>query len=290
MTDTQYFLGGDLPIRRIGLGTMRFSDHPGDRRGATAPVWAPPTDRTALLRLIRDAVDRGVNFFDTADAYGLGAGEELVAEALTAAPDDVVVATKVGILRPAPDAWVPLGHPDYLRQQVELSLRRLGRDTIDLLYLHRVDEAYPLADQVGALARAVEEGKVRHLGLSEVSVAQLDEALRVAPVAAVQNLYNLVARDHDKVVDRAAELGIAFVPFFPLSFDTTDAPGLDQVAEAVGATARQVALAWLLHRSPNVVPIPGTASPAHLAENLAALDLALPTHEFARLSAGTSST
>lgn len=284
MTDKNYLLGGDLPVRRIGLGTMRFSDHPGARRGATAPVWAAPTDREALLRLIRDAVDKGVNFFDTADAYALGAGEELVAEALTGAPDDVVVATKVGVLRPSPEAWVPLGHPDYLRQQVELSLRRLGRETIDLLYLHRIDENYPIADQVGALAEAVAEGKVRHLGLSEATVSQLEAALEVAPVAAVQNLYNLAARDHDQVVDRTAELGIAFVPFFPLSFDTTEVAGLEQVANALGATAGQVALAWLLHRSPHVVPIPGTTSTAHLDENLAALDLVLSADDLAVLS------
>nr|WP_216853097.1 aldo/keto reductase [Phytoactinopolyspora halotolerans] len=214
MIDTNFLIGGDLPVHRIGFGTMRFADHPDARRGATAPVWAPPTDRDALIRVMHAALDLGVNLFDTADAYGLGSGEEFVAEALAGA-SDVVVATKVGILRPGPESWVPLGHPDYLRQQIELSLRRLGREAIDLLYLHRIDEGYPIADQVGALSAAVEQGKVRQIGLSEVSTDQLDSALEVAPIAAVQNLYNIAARDHEPVLDRTADLGIAFVPFFP---------------------------------------------------------------------------
>lgn len=279
-------LGGDLPVRRLGLGTMRLADDPSVRRGPTAPVWEPPTDRRELLGLIRTAVDLGVNLVDTADAYALGAGEELVAEALSVVETDVVVATKVGLLRPRPDAWVPLGHPDFLRQQIELSLRRLGRDAIDLLYLHRIDENYPLADQVGVLAEAVTAGKVRHLGLSEVSVAQLDAAHEVAPVAAVQNLYNYAAREHDAVADRTRELGALFVPFFPISFDAAAHPRLETVARSRAATPQQVALAWLLHRSPHVVPIPGTSSERHLRENLAALALELSGDELADLDAG----
>ncbi|WP_166844486.1 aldo/keto reductase [Isoptericola sp. BMS4] len=282
--DTNLLVGGDLPVRRLGLGTMRYADHLTARHGAAAPVWEAPTDRDALLGVIRTAVERGVDLVDTADAYALGAGEELVAEALAPVDAPVVVATKVGVLRPSPDAWVPLGHPDYLRQQIELSLRRLRRETIDLLYLHRVDELYPIAEQVGALSDAVRQGKVRHLGLSEVSTAQLDAARETAPIAAVQNLYNLAAREHDPVVERTRELGIAFVPFFPINFDPASVPALADVARAHGATPQQVALAWLLHRGPHVVPIPGTTSVAHLAENLAAQDVALSEAEQRRLA------
>lgn len=285
LTDrTTYPLGGDLAVRRLGLGTMRHADSPTVRRGATAPVWEPPTDRAELLEVIRTAVASGVDLVDTADAYALGAGEELVAEALSTVDRPVVVATKVGVLRPRPDAWVPLGHPDYLRQQVELSLRRLRRETIDLLYLHRVDQNFPIADQVGALAEAVAEGKVRHLGLSDVSVAQLDAARAVAPIAAVQNHYSYATRGHDAVVDRTHELGIAFVPFFPVSFDPAAHPELGAVAHARGVTPQQVALAWLLQRSPNVIPIPGTTSVRHLAQNMAAADLVLTDGELAQLA------
>lgn len=278
-----HLIGGELPVRRIGLGTMRFSDDPGRRHGATAPVWRPPTDRDALVELIRTAVARGVDLFDTADAYGLGEGERLLAEALSGVSEEVAVATKVGVVRPAPDQWVPLGHPDYLRQQIELSRRRLNRDTLDLVYLHRIDQAYPLADQVGALAEAVEAGKVRHIGLSEATADQVAQAAETAPVAAVQNLYNLAERGHEAVVDRAREVGAAFVPFFPISFETGAFPGLNEVAEERATGPRQVALAWLLHRGPNVVPIPGTTSAAHLDENLGALDLDLSEAELTRI-------
>ncbi|GAB3648010.1 aldo/keto reductase [Glycomyces tarimensis] len=262
---------------------MRFTDTPGVRHSGTAPVWEPPTDRQTLVRLIRTAVDLGVNLFDTADAYGLGEGERLLAEALSEAPDDVAVATKVGVVRPGPGGWVPLGHPDYLRQQIELSRRRLQRETLELVYLHRIDDAFPIADQVGALAESVAAGKIRHIGLSEANVEQLAEAVEVAPIAAVQNLYNLAERGHQDVLDKTEELGIAFVPFFPLSFDTGAFPGLAEVAKDHDATVQQIALAWLLHRGPNVVPIPGTTSVAHLKKNLDALNLALTEAELAQI-------
>lgn len=284
MTVTNHLIGGALPVNRVGLGTMRFADNAGARKGPTAPIWTPPVDRASLVDLIRSAVHRGVNLLDTADAYALGAGEELVAEALSGVSEEVVVSTKVGVLRPDPASWVPLGHPDYLRQQIELSLRRLGRETIDLLYLHRVDPAFPIEDQVGALAGAVEAGKVRHIGLSEVTVEQLDAAAEVTEIAAVQNLYNLAARDHEAVLDRAGELGAAFVPFFPLSFEAEAVPGLEKTAAALEVTTGQIALAWLLHRAPHVVPIPGTTSLGHLEENLAALDIELSERDMAALS------
>ncbi|RVX45499.1 aryl-alcohol dehydrogenase-like predicted oxidoreductase [Nonomuraea polychroma] len=278
-------LGGDLPVRRIGYGTMRLADGPDSPRGGEALIWRPPADRAAALAVLRRAVDLGVNLIDTADAYALGGGEELVAEALHPYRDGVAVATKVGVLRPSPTEWVPLGHPAYLRQQAELSLRRLRVERIDLLQLHRIDTDVPLADQIGALKELRDQGKVRHIGLSEASVEQLREAAQIVPIVSVQNMYNLVTRHHDPVVDYAATNGIAFIPFFPVAMGAHASPDgpVAAVARELGATPAQAALAWLLHRSPTVVPIPGTTSPAHLEENVAALDLTLTGAQFARL-------
>jgi aryl-alcohol dehydrogenase-like predicted oxidoreductase len=283
-----FVLGGDLPVRRIGFGTMRLADSPvPGRPPGEAPIWSPPADRDTALRVIRAAVEAGADLIDTADAYALGAGEELVAEALHPYRDSLVVATKVGVTRPAPGEWVPLGDPSYLRQQAELSLRRLRVDRVDLLYLHRVDPRFPLADQVGALARLRDEGKVRHIGLSEVGVEEIRAARRITPIAAVQNLYNLADRRHEDVVEYTAAHGIAFVPFFPIAMGEHAAPGgpVASVAAEVGATPAQTALAWLLRRSPTMVPIPGTASAGHARENLAALDVRLSDEQFTRLSA-----
>ncbi|MEU2241718.1 aldo/keto reductase [Streptomyces sp. NPDC018338] len=282
---TIFQLGGDLPVRRIGYGTMRLADGPDDPTGPEARIWSPPADREAALALLRTAAEAGVTLFDTADAYALGAGEELLGEALRPYGDAVAVATKVGVVRPSPTEWVPLGHPAYLRQQAELSLRRLGTERIDLLYLHRLDENYPVAEQVGAVRRLQEEGKVRHIGLSEVTVAQLEEAESVAPIAAVQNLYNLATRDHEAVVEHTAGRGIAFVPFFPIAMGGHAGPDgpVARVAREIGATPSQTALAWLLHRAPHILPIPGTSSAAHLLENLGALDVTLTEEQFARL-------
>ncbi|WTW96451.1 aldo/keto reductase [Streptomycetaceae bacterium NBC_01309] len=283
-----FALGGDLTIRRIGFGAMRLADGPERPPDpAAAPIWRPPADRAAAVAVLRKAVDLGADLVDTADAYALGANEELVAEALHPYRGSVAVATKVGVVRPAPDEWVPLGHPAYLRQQAELALRRLRVERLDLLYLHRLDPAYPVADQVGALRRLQEEGKVRHIGLSEVTVDQLREAAETAPIAAVQNLYNLAARGHDDVVEYAAEHGIAFVPFFPIAMGAHAGPDgpVAEVAREIGATPAQTALAWLLRRTDTVVPIPGTSSETHLRENLAALEVALSDEQFARLSA-----
>ncbi|MHB9847699.1 aldo/keto reductase [Streptomyces krungchingensis] len=283
---TTFNLGGDLPVSRIGYGTMRLADGPDAPGGASAPIWNPPADRAAAIALLRGAVELGVNLVDTADAYALGAGEELVAEALHPYGDAVAVSTKVGVTRPSPTEWVPLGHPVYLRQQAELSLRRLRTDRIDLLHLHRLDPAYPIADQVGALAQLQQEGKVRHIGLSEVTVEQLEEARRTAPIAAVQNLYNLAARDHEDVVDHTAARGIAFLPFFPVAMGGYTGPGspVAAVAAELGITPAQAALAWLLHRSPNLVPIPGTGSATHLAENMKALGVVLSADQLERLA------
>ncbi|MET8970722.1 aldo/keto reductase [Streptomyces hydrogenans] len=280
-------IGGDLTVRRVGYGTMRLADGPGDPAGPEARIWTAPADRAAALRLLRTAAEAGVTLFDTADAYALGAGEELLAEVLAPYGDRVAVATKVGVVRPSPTEWVPLGHPAYLRQQTELSLRRLRTDRIDLLYLHRLDENHPVAEQVGALRRLQEEGKVRHIGLSEVTVAQLEEAEAEAPIAAVQNLYNLANRAHEPVLEHTARRGIAFVPFFPVAMGGHAGPDgpVAEVAREAGATPSQTALAWLLHRAPHVLPIPGTSSERHLRENLGALDVRLTDAQFARLDA-----
>ena len=276
LTET-FPLGGDLAIRRIGFGAMRLTDATGDGTQAGARIWQAPADPAAAIAVLRRAVELGVQFIDTADSYALGENEELIARALHPYGEDLVIGTKVGNLRPSPEEWVPLGHPAYLRQQVELSLRRLRLDRIDLVSLHRLDPAYPISDQVGALAELRAEGKIRYIGLSEVSVAEIDEALAVAPIAAVQNLYNVGARDHDPVVDYTAARGIAFVPFFPLAVGAhTRASGmLDEVARRHGVLPGQVAIAWLLRRSANVVPIPGTTSVRHLEENLADSSVAL---------------
>ncbi|GAB0104878.1 aldo/keto reductase [Nocardia sp. JMUB6875] len=284
----EFQLGGDLPVNRIGYGTMRLAaaPEPGFEPGM-GHIWRAPTDRAAAVAVLRRAVELGANLIDTADSYGLGENEELVAEALHPYREDVVIATKIGVLRPSPTEWVPLGHPDYLRQQAELGLRRLKLDRIDLLQLHRIDPNYPLADQIGALARLVEEGKARHIGLSEATVEQLREAAAIAPIASVQNLYNLGDRHHEDVVDYAAAHGIAFIPFFPVAGGAHAGPDspLAEVAAEVGATPAQVSLAWLLHRSPTLLPIPGTTSLAHLEENLAAGAVSLTPDQFERLSA-----
>lgn len=279
-------LGGDMPVGRIGYGTMRLTDHPGIPP-SEAVIWEPPRDRAGAVAVLRRAVELGAGLVDTADSYALGAVEEIVAEALYPYADGVVVATKAGLARPGPGKWVPLGRPEYLRQQAELSLRRLRTDCIDLFQLHRVDPGVPLADQVGVLRELQDEGKVRHIGLSEVDVAQVREARGIAAIASVQNLYNLAMRRHEAVVDYTAAEGIAFVPYFPMAVGALAAPGVPvaEVAAELGATTAQTALAWLLRRAPNVLPIPGTTSLGHLAENMAARDLTLSDDQFARLSA-----
>ncbi|MFB7716467.1 aldo/keto reductase [Nocardia sp. NPDC056100] len=281
-------LGGSLPVNRIGYGTMRLAaaPEPGYDAGM-GHIWRAPADREAAIAVLRRAVELGVNLIDTADSYALGENEELVAEALHPYRDDVVIATKVGVVRPSPTEWVPLGHPAYLRQQAELGLRRLKLDHIDLLQLHRVDPHVPLEDQIGALRQLVDEGKVRHIGLSEVGVDELRAAQEITPITSVQNMYNLGARQHEDVVDYTAAQGIAFIPFFPVAMGAhaaADGP-LAAVAAELGATTAQTSLAWLLRRADNILPIPGTTSIAHLEENIAATAVRLSDAQFERLSA-----
>lgn len=249
-------------------------------------VWGPPADREEAVRVLRRAVELGVNFIDTADSYGPYISEEIIHEALHPYTD-IVIATKAGLLRTGPDVWIPLGYPSYLRQECEMSLRRLGVETIDLFQLHRVDRNFPLADQVGELVALQKEGKIRHIGLSEVDVDQLKAAQQITPIVSVQNMYNLTARAAESLLDFATNEGIGFIPWFPLAAGPLAAPGgpLHKIAEEHGATPSQLALAWLLKRSPVMLPIPGTSSVAHLEENVAAAEIELSDEEFEALSA-----
>jgi len=274
-------IGGDLPVHRLGFGAMRITG-PG--------VWGPPTDRDEALRVLRRCVELGVTLIDTADSYGPGVSEALVAEALRPYAAGLVVATKGGFERPGPNRWVANGRPDYLRAQCEGSLRRLRVERIDLWQLHRVDPKVPAAEQFGLLADLVAEGKVRHVGLSEVTVAQVDAARRVVPVATVQNRYNLAERGAEPVLEHCARHGIGFIPWYPLLTGRLAEPGgaLADAAARHGATPAQVALAWLLARSPVVLPIPGTSRVAHLEENVAAAALALDAAEVGRIRAAAA--
>jgi len=263
-------------VVRLGYGTMQL---PGDG------VWGPPKDHDEAIRVLRRAVEIGVTFFDTADSYGPYVAEDLLREALHPYADDVVIATKAGLTRQGPGLWTALGQAAYLRQEVEMSLRRLEVDRIDLFQLHRIDSAYSVADQVGELKELQDEGKIRHIGLSEVSVSDLEEAQKTAEIVSVQNLYNLAQRDAEPLLDHCTEQDIAFIPWFPLAtgeLSQEDGP-LAKAAEEHSATPSQLALAWLLKRSPVVLPIPGTSSVDHLDSNTAAAGIELSDLEFKAL-------
>ncbi|MDQ6641751.1 MAG: aldo/keto reductase [Actinomycetota bacterium] len=270
-------LGGDLPVVRLGYGTMQL---PGDG------VWGPPRDHDEALGVLRRAVELGITFFDTADSYGPYVAEDLLREALHPYADDVVIATKAGLTRQGPGVWTTLGQPAYLRQEVEMSLRRLGVERIDLFQLHRIDAAFPVADQVGELKQLQDEGKIRHIGLSEIDVAQLQEAQKSAEIVSVQNLFNLANRDAEPLLDHCTDQGIGFIPWFPLAtgeLSEEDGP-LAESAKQHDATPSQLALAWLLKRSPVMLPIPGTSSVEHLESNTAAAGVQLSDDEFAALT------
>lgn len=273
-----FSLGGDLPINRLGYGAMQLTG-PG--------VWGEPKDPAEAIRVLRRAIELGVNFIDTADSYGPFVSERLIHKALHPYSDDLVIATKAGLTRPGPADWRPLGRPEYLRQQLELSLRHLGLDRIDLYQLHRIDPKVPLADQLGELVTLQQEGKIRHIGVSEVTVEQLRQARELAPIVSVQNLYNLANRQAEDVLDYAQTADIAFIPWFPIATGELARPGgpLDTFARRHDATPAQLALAWLLRRSPVMLPIPGTSSVAHLEENTAAATITLTDDEFMALSA-----
>ncbi|MFQ6395947.1 aldo/keto reductase [Nocardia sp. KC 131] len=273
-----FAIGGDLPVNRLGYGAMQITG-PG--------VWGDPKDPAEAVRVLRRAVEQGVNFIDTADSYGPFVSESLIRLALHPYPDDLVIATKGGLTRSGPGDWRPVGRPEYLRQQVHLSLRHLGLERIDLYQLHRIDPAVPLADQLGALVELQQEGKIRHIGVSEVTVEQLKQAREIADIASVQNLYNLANRNAEDVLDYATAENIAFIPWFPIATGELARPGgpLDTFAKEHGASPSQLALAWLLRRSPVILPIPGTSSVAHVEENTAAATITLTDDEFAALTA-----
>lgn len=283
MTDTTttspggtFTLGGDLTVSRLGFGSMQLT---GDG------VWGYPKDVDGAKAVLKRAVELGVDFIDTADSYGPYVAEELIQEALHPYKDGLVIATKAGLTRTGPNVWPPVGRPEYLRQECEMSLRRLKLDTIDLFQLHRIDEKVPLEDQVGEFKKLQDEGKIRHIGLSEVSVDQLKQAQQIAEIVSVQNLYNLANRDSEELLDYSTENGIGFIPWFPLATGGLAKPGgkLDELAKKHDASPSQLALAWLLKRSPVMLPIPGTKSVDHLEDNMKAADLELSDDEVAEL-------
>ena len=268
-------LGGDLTVNRLGFGAMRITG-----KG----VWGEPADRDEALRVLRRLPELGVDFIDTADSYGPYVSEELIREALHPY-QGIVVATKGGFTRHGPDVWEELGRAEYLRQCVLMSLRRLRVERIDLWQLHRIDERTDRAEQFGVIAEMQREGLIRHVGLSEVSVADIEEARTYFDVVSVQNLYNLVSRKHEDVLDFCTRQGIAFIPWYPLGAGRLTRAGtvLDRAAKELGATAAQVALAWVLQRSPMMLPIPGTSRVQHLEENVAAASLVLGDERFKAL-------
>jgi aryl-alcohol dehydrogenase-like predicted oxidoreductase len=267
-------------VHRLGFGAMRIV---GDG------VWGEPADRHAALAVVRRAVELGVDFIDTADSYGPNISEEIIAEALHPYGEGLKIATKVGFTRTGPNRWIPVGRPEYLRQQTELSLRKLKVDTLDLLQLHRIDPKVDADEQFGVLRELQDEGKVRALGLSPVGVAELEAAGRHFTVSTVQNRYNLTDRSSEDVLEYAEANGIGFIPWAPISAGELAQPGgpLDEAAKRLGATTSQVALAWLLRRSPVMMPIPGTGSVKHLEENVAAAGVRMDDATYAELEAAS---
>jgi pyridoxine 4-dehydrogenase len=273
----RFSLAGDLPVHRLGFGAMQLTGH---------GIWGPPADRDECIRVLRRAVALGVDLIDTADAYGPFVSEDLIFEALHPYPEGLVIATKGGLTRGGPGDWQTVARPAYLRQCVEMSLRRLGLERIDLYQLHRVDPDTPLEDSLGELRAMQDEGKIRHLGLSEVGVETIAEARELIDVVSVQNRYNLTDRSHQDVLDYCEREGIGFIPWFPLATGALARGGgpLTEAAARHNASPSQLALAWLLRRSPVMLPIPGTSSVGHLEDNCAAATLSLTDDEFAELS------
>lgn len=273
-----FSLGGSLTVHRLGFGAMRITG-PG--------IWGPPRDREECIRVLRRAIELGVDFIDTADSYGPYVSEELIREALHPYPEHLVIATKAGFVRTGPDLWHVLCEPHYLRQECEMSLRRLGVERIDLFQLHRVDRRWPLEEQMGVLRDLQREGKIRLIGLSEVSVDDIERARREAQIVSVQNRYNVLDRAAEDVLEHCQRHQLGFIPWYPIAVGDLPASesALDVVARAIDATPVQVALAWLLQRSSVMLPIPGTASVRHLEENVAAATVGLSTEQMRQLDA-----
>jgi len=273
-----FVFGGDLTVNRLGFGAMRITGE---------GIWGEPKDHDEAIRVLRRSVDLGINLIDTADAYGPEVSERLIAEALHPYPKDLVIATKGGLTRQGPNKWLPVGRPEYLTQCVEMSLRRLKVERIDLWQLHRIDPKVPVEESLGAIKELQKQGKIRHVGLSEVKPVEIDRARKTIEIVSVQNQFNIGDRKHDDSVDYCTKHNLGFIPWFPVAAGKLAKPGgpLDRAASQHGASVSQLALAWLLHHSPVVLPIPGTSSVKHLEENTAAASAHLSEQEWSALEA-----
>ena len=271
-----FTIGGDLRVNRLGYGAMRITGE---------GVWGEPKDAASARKVLQHAVELGINFIDTADSYGPEVSERLIGEALAPYADGVVIATKAGLTRQGPGKWLPVGRPEYLTQQVEMSLRRLKLERIDLWQLHRIDAKVPVEESLGAIKKLQEQGKIRHVGLSEVKPHEIDQARKVIEIVSVQNRYNIGDREHDDVVDYCEKHNIAFIPWYPVASGKLAQPGgkLDEVAKTHKATVSQLSLAWRLHRSPVILPIPGTTSGDHLEENVASVQVKLSDSDWKQI-------
>ncbi len=269
-------LGGDLTVNRLGYGAMRLTGE---------GIWGPPKDKAEAIKVLKRLLDVGVNFIDTADSYGPYVSEELIAEALHPYAKDLVIATKAGLVRTGPQQWLPVGRPEYLQQEVEMSLRRLKLERIDLWQLHRIDAKVPVEESLGVIKKLQDQGKIRHIGLSEVKPKEIEQAAKVVKIVSVQNQYNIGDRQHQDVVKYCEENKLAFIPWFPVAAGKLARAGgpLDAAAKRHGVSVSQLSLAWLLHSSPVQLPIPGTSSVAHLDENVAAADVKLTDEEWKQI-------
>lgn len=265
-------IGGNLEVNRLGFGAMRLTG-----KG----IWGEPEDVDEAKRVLKRALELGVNFIDTADSYGPAVSERLIGGALAPFPKGLVVATKAGLTRQGPDQWAPVGRPEYLAQQVEMSLRYFKTEVIDLWQLHRIDPEVPVEESLGVIVKLQKQGKIRHVGLSEVKLAEIERARKVTNIISVQNLYNVGDRQHEDVLEYCEKEGMAFIPWFPVAAGKLARPGgkLDTIAKRHGTTVAQLSIAWLLHRSPVMLPIPGTSSTAHLEENLKSAEIILSDAE-----------
>ncbi len=277
-TQSGTFTLGDLTIHRLGYGAMRITGE---------GIWGEPRNPEEARKVLRRAVELGVDFIDTADAYGPEVSERLIAEALHPYPKDLIIATKGGLTRSGPNKWAPVGRAEYLRQCVEMSLRRLKVERIDLWQLHRIDPRVPVEESLGEIKKMQEEGKIRHIGLSEVKPEEIDQARKIVDVVSIQNQYNLGDRKHEDTLAYAEKHKLGFIPWFPVGGGTLTKPGgpLDAAAKRHNVSITQLALAWLLHRSPVMLPIPGTSTVQHLEENLAAAGIQLDDKEWTALEA-----
>ena len=273
-----FSLGGNTPVHRLGFGAMRLTGE---------GIWGEPKDRAEAKRVLKRAIELGVDFIDTADSYGPYISEEIIAEALHPYPKGLIIATKAGLARTGPNQWLPLGRPEYLQQEVEMSLRRLKVERIDLWQLHRIDPKVPVEESLAPIKKLQEQGKILHVGLSEVKPHEIDQARKFIEIVSVQNQYNLGDRQHEDVVDYCTKHNLGFIPWFPVAGGKLARPGgpLDAMAKKHEATIAQLSLAWLLHRSPGMLPIPGTSSVKHLEENIAAASLKLEPNEWNEIEA-----